>query len=171
MIMTDSLQQVPPSSHSRLMRCKQFNAKLSATIGSASVPLSFSFSVSLFVALARQSPFSGVSGEHWFTRYNRTPEVDCPWRALYGPSVPSRFQTRLADGLAARDFIGKRTESKTILYGTFLAPSLYGPDLPSLGATTVAPVSFGVLSRGRQQAVPLALNLGRYEKEIYMPIF
>lgn len=65
-------------------------------------------------------------------------------RALYGPSVPSQFQTRPADGQDGRDFIGKRTESKTILYGTYTSFRLL---TVSRSATGVTSVTSGALSR------------------------
>lgn len=101
-------------STARLMRCKQFNAKLSTTIGLSLFFLSF-----FFFLFLKQSLWQRFGREHRPTRYNRNvqggPSAACSLRTISFFSVSNETRRRVG-----RDFIGKRTESKTILYGTFL---------------------------------------------------
>lgn len=79
----------------RLMRCKQFNAKLSTIIG-------FSFFFFFLSFSFWSSPFGSASGASTDPPdIIGTSKMDRPRRALYGPSVSSRFQTRSAEELAA----------------------------------------------------------------------
>lgn len=100
----------------RLMRCKQFNAKLSTTIGS------LSFFPPCFPIEA--SPDEGASSEHRLTRY--IIGIVSRRRALYGPSVPPRFQTRPADGSLAI-LSGNVPKVKQYFTGLYvsLAPRLF----------------------------------------------
>jgi len=88
MFMTVSSGSHRPVVPRDLMRCKQFNAELS-TIGS--------LLLSLFSLAAPRWSSSGPDSADVIGAL----ELDCPRCALYGPSVPSRFQTSYADGLAA----------------------------------------------------------------------
>lgn len=120
MIMTASTAAAGLVAPRDLMRCKQFNAELS-TIGS--------FFLSLFFPPLLKQPHDDVPGLR-LDRCNRDarggPSAARSLRAISSFSVSNEARRRVWPP----DFIGKRTESKTILYyftfvllGSFTVPS------------------------------------------------
>lgn len=114
-----------------LMRCKQFNAELS-TIGA--------LFLSLFSPCLEQ-PYGGIP---------QVPdvigalEVDRPRRALYGPSVPSWFQTRPVDGLILSGNAPKVKQYFIILYFCRWF-SVYGATLSLRRQTSYRAIAFRYL--------------------------
>jgi hypothetical protein len=127
------------------MRCKQFNAELS-TIGWLLLSL---FPLAGAAPTWSSSDSADVIGAL---------ELDCPRCALYGPSVPSRFQTSYADGLAAILSGNAPKVKQYFIISCFPSSLLLRPRLLALSCTLVLYLrresdrSFTLASRNSQLA-------------------